>query len=183
MTLSKNTNLKGFVSQKKEVLGSIIEIQLLKHNSVLIPICFSELDRIEKTYSRFLKDSVLSKANKQLCTWQTVPPEFIFLVQQACALKKETKGNFDITLKSTLDALGYDNEYSFQPKKQTNRTFFSLIRNALFPPISIDTSHQSIILRKEIEFGGFGKGSTSGSTYHKSGLKKRSDYGSNSYGD
>ena len=28
-----------------------------------------------------------------------------------------------------------------------------------------------------------GKGITSGSTYHKSGLKKRSDYGSNSYGD
>lgn len=36
---------------------------------------------------------------------------------------------------------------------------------------------------KRSSFGGFGKGSTSGSTYHKSGLKKRSDYSSNSYGD
>lgn len=36
---------------------------------------------------------------------------------------------------------------------------------------------------KRASFGGFGRGSTSGSTYHKSGLKKRSAYGSNSYND
>ncbi|HLC95931.1 MAG TPA: FAD:protein FMN transferase [Candidatus Nanoarchaeia archaeon] len=143
------------VSQKKELLGTLIEIKLPRQFSHLFSDCFSELERIEKTYSRFLKDSLLSQLNKSLGKWHTVPDEFVHLLTEANRLKKITDGNFDISLKSVLDSMGYDAQYSFKPKEVKNGIMRRIAEKILAPYI---IKGNEVLLRKEIEFGGFGKG-------------------------
>lgn len=143
-------------SRTEELLGTQIEIKLPEKFSSIFPKCFSELKRIEKTYSRFLDSSELSKLNSNLGKWQKVSEEMIYLIETSEKIRKQTNGNFDITLKSTLERLGYDKNYTFK-EKENKKTILQKIKQ-IFPPIKIDKRNKKIFLRKEIEFGGCGKG-------------------------
>jgi thiamine biosynthesis lipoprotein len=147
-----------FVTKSKECLGTVVEIKLPQSQSSFFSDCFFELERIEKTYSRFLPTSQLSKVNSKLHTWQKVSTEFILLVEKSLSFAKQTNGAFDITLKSRLENLGYDASYSFQPKVESVvlrlKNFFLQFQR----PILINKQESTIYLRKQIEFGGLGKG-------------------------
>jgi thiamine biosynthesis lipoprotein len=146
------------VARTEELLGSAIEIKLPRQHSSFFPICFEEMKRIEDAYSRFLPDSKLSKLNKTLGTWQHVSEEFIFLLSKAEEFKAKTGGNFDITLKSALDAMGYDKDYSFKQKPEAKPGILASMRGALSGAIQINRNEKKILLNREIDFGGFGKG-------------------------
>jgi len=146
-----------FESKSVERLGSHFEITLLKGNEKVFDECFEELKRIEEKFSRFLDTSILSKVNSKLNEWQCIDSEFLFLVKTALEFKEKTKGNFDVTVKSALDSLGYDKNYSFKEKKQ-NKSLFSELKNIFASSVRIDEKNSKIYLTKEIEFGGFGKG-------------------------
>lgn len=133
-------------SVSKELLGTVVEVKLPKHNSALLSICFEEIKRVEATYSRFLEDSVLSKLNQNLGKWQSISDEFLWLLSRAEDFKKQTRGNFDITVKSTLDKLGYGNPVKTQG--------FSL--SSIFGDVQLGKN--KVLINKEIDFGGFGKG-------------------------
>jgi FAD:protein FMN transferase len=144
-------------SRKEQVLGTEVEIKLPKENADLFPLCFSELERIERTYSRFLEISELSKLNSNLGVWQDASKELLWIVAKAEEFRKKTDGNFDITLKVALEKLGYDKDYSFENK--TARESDPKERyDPSIPPIQIDQKRNRILLFKEIDFGGLGKG-------------------------
>ncbi|MBI5227806.1 FAD:protein FMN transferase [Candidatus Micrarchaeota archaeon] len=145
------------VAQREQMLGTTIEIKVLEQNAHLFPFCFEELRRIEKTYSRFLDNSELSRLNRNLGLWQEVSDEFIYLLASALEFYKKTDGNFDISLKSVLDNIGYDKEYSFKAKKSSRSHEANLVSD-LIKNVQIDEKNKKILLKKEIEFGGFGKG-------------------------
>ncbi|NUN11357.1 FAD:protein FMN transferase [Candidatus Micrarchaeota archaeon] len=135
------------LSKSKQVLGTIVEIKLPLHAEDLFNPCFKELERIEKTYSRFLEESELSKLNNSLGKEVSVSDEMFFLLEKAVGFNTSTKGNFDVTLKEDLDALGYDKNYSFKEKaKKQNTEKGILLKNG------------KVFLNQEIDFGGFGKG-------------------------
>ena len=150
-----------FISKKKEVLGSQIEIFLpkTKNNDKLFEKCFSELTRIQNKFSRFDKNSNLNQLNKNLNRWQKIDEEFLYLIKKSLEIQKNTENYFDITLKSTLENLGYDENYSFQ-KKEISKflKIKSKIKFLLFSQVKINERTSEIYLRKEIEFGGIGKG-------------------------
>ena len=139
-------------SKSWEILGSKIEVKLPENFSFLFDSCFDELARIELKYSRFNDSSLLSSINNSLNTTQKVDSEFIYLLEKSLEFWKKTEGNFDISLKSALDRIGYDKNYSFKEKQ-------SEIPNILLDQaIKIDKSTNVVQLLCEIEFGGFGKG-------------------------
>ena len=140
------------LSQKKELIGTVVEVKLLATNSTLFDLCFSEFERIEKTYSRFIDNSELSKLNKILGEWQVASEEMIWLISKAIEFKEKTEGNFDITVKSILDNLGYDKSYSFKKKDERKQEI------SHEKEIEIMEKERKIKLNKEIDFGGFGKG-------------------------
>lgn len=78
----------------------------------------------------------------------------IWLISKAIEFKEKTEGNFDITVKSILDDLGYDKEYSFKKKEQTNKKTISQAKQE----IEVNKKDNKVKLNKEIDFGGFGKG-------------------------
>ncbi|PIT83920.1 hypothetical protein COU37_05540 [Candidatus Micrarchaeota archaeon CG10_big_fil_rev_8_21_14_0_10_45_29] len=144
-------------SQKKNLLGTQIEIKLPGKFSYFFPKCFSRLREIENNYSRFIENSQLSSLNNNLGKWQTASSEFIFLLKKAAELNSTTEGHFDIALKTALDSLGYDKNYSFKKNKKTESP---LHRAASFLQgnICIDEKNSKVLLNKQIDFGGFGKG-------------------------
>ncbi|MBI5390230.1 FAD:protein FMN transferase [Candidatus Woesearchaeota archaeon] len=144
--------------QRQEVLGTVVEIKVPKIHADCLASCFAELKRIEKTYSRFLDDSALSQANKKIGKWQGVSDEFLWLIKQAELYKKKTKGYFDITIKEVLDSMGYDKTYRFTPQQMKSKGILHGIKEAIMQPIVIDDNNNKILLRKEIDFGGIGKG-------------------------
>ncbi len=137
-------------AKRIEALGTQIEIKLPKECAELFSICSEELERIERTYSRFLASSELSKLNENLGKWQKISDEMAFLIGKGLEFKKKSKGNFDITLKGDLERLGYDSKYSFKPKSKPLRI------DSLLPAVQLGKG--KVLLRKQIEFGGLGKG-------------------------
>lgn len=123
----------------------------LKVPSSFFSDCQNELKRIEEKYSRFLDDSQLSQANKQLGEWQKVDAEFMFLLYAARQYFTQTDGAFDISLKQRLDELGYDKDYLFSKQKVSNPFVWPW-------QSAFELDGQKVLLRKPIEIGGFGKG-------------------------
>lgn len=141
-------------SASEQLLGSVIEIKVPKGHSGIFPLCFSEISRIEKAYSRFLEDSELSRLNGSLGVWQGATDEMLFLVSKAEEFRAKSDGNFDITLKTRLEQLGYGPS---RPKKSAKPALFRL-PGFFSKAIKVDLKKRRILLNKEIEFGGFGKG-------------------------
>lgn len=136
------------------MLGSKIEITLPACHSFLFPACFDELARIEQAYSRFITTSELSALNSNLGKWQDASEEMVFLLRQGELFREQTEGNFDLTIKSALDKLGYDKDYSFRLKNgRGNAT-----QNAPGGNILIDEKNLKVLMHRQIDFGGFGKG-------------------------
>ncbi len=154
------------VAKSISALGTSIEIKLPIANSALFPLCFGEISRIEDQFSRFKDSSELSKLNRNLGKWQTASEEMLYLLSKALDFFSKTDGNFDITLKSALDNLGYDKDYSFKvkdgmeslPLPPIQQLSSSPIEPNKPPSILIDSNNSIVFLNKEIDFGGFGKG-------------------------
>jgi len=143
-------------TKAEPAMGTIVEIKLPSRHSRFFSLCFSELARIEKAYSRFLPDSELSKLNAKLGAWQEASEELIFIVEKAEEFRAKTDGQFDIALKGILDNMGYDSRYSFEPKRGMPDIAPALLQ--ILPAISLDRENRRIRLGRQIEFGGLGKG-------------------------
>jgi len=162
------------IKKQFEVLGTVVEIILEEckcDENELFEKCFNELKRIEKKYSRFNSNSYLNKLNSKLFNWQSIDEETYFLIDKSLEFGDNTNGNFDITLKNSLEKLGYDEKYTFKDKKNNHLKFNSgkigrilgklkklrFGRNPKFD-INFNEDKTKIYLKKEIEFGGIGKG-------------------------
>lgn len=158
------------ITESKELLGTKVKIILPKRYSYLFSLCFDEFKRIEEKYSRFLNTSEISKINSNLDKWISCSDELIYLLKYAILLNKKTNGFFDITLKSNLDQIGYDKNYSFKEKKinilkKIQKINFKELLEKLFKKQFEDSienhikiNKNKVLLKKEIDFGGFGKG-------------------------
>lgn len=133
------------ISKSFEKLGTKFIVKLPKE---AFTDCFTELDRIEKKYSRFLETSILTKINNTR-GWQKIDLETEKLILQGITYNLKTQGYFSLTVKSTLDKFGYDKEYTFRKK------------NTLTLPNvgkKLQLKKGLLKLLKPIDFGGLGKG-------------------------
>ncbi|HII16397.1 TPA: FAD:protein FMN transferase [Candidatus Woesearchaeota archaeon] len=141
-----------------EALGTEIKIKLPSAKKEALAACHTEIERIEKAYSRFRDGSELSRANARLNRWQPISTEFLFLLEKALALNRETNGAFDVTIKNDLERLGYDASYSFTPKVEKKKHLLKKAMERFTLPIRIDSAKSQVYLKKQVDFGGFGKG-------------------------
>ncbi len=145
------------------VLGTKVTIDVPTESDFLLPDCFSLLIDVENRFSRF-KDSLLTQANARLGEWQDIPEDFLFLMLNAKRFNHLTEGAFDITIKQRLDALGYDAQYSFKTRVEKSMDEKGNSFDRTIDEIketnysSFDIQGKQILLRKEIDFGGMGKG-------------------------
>ncbi|MDE1798553.1 MAG: FAD:protein FMN transferase, partial [Candidatus Micrarchaeota archaeon] len=146
----------GVAARSEPALGSVIEIKLPQRHAGLFPLCFSEIGRIERSFTRFKETSELSRLNRRLGVWQGASDELIALALRAEEFRQKTDGYFDITVKARLEQLGYGPKSGGQ---ETKKPFDPLaLLRGLGPSVRVDRKNGRIWLGKQIEFGGLGKG-------------------------
>jgi len=109
-----------------------------------------QLEKFEKNYSRFREESLISQLNRK-GRLEEPPKELVDMLNYAAKLRQVTSSNFDITVGRKLEEMGYDADYSFNPKFNTSRSKFG-------GKISIGTEIIELEEGVRIDLGGFGKG-------------------------
>lgn len=156
------------LEKTQDLLGTSITIKLPKEKEDFFSFCFDELKRIESKYSRFLDTSQLSIVNGNLNVWQKVDEEFFYLVKKGIEFKDKTNGYFSLNVKTALEDIGYDKNYSFvEKKKPIHKKILSILKTNNLLKDNSKTAQGEILLREEtneiylknaIDFGGLGKG-------------------------
>ena len=113
-------------------------------------IC-DEINKFEKSYSRFLPDSLVSQLNKQQIL-ANPPTELIALLTICSQYYGLTNGSFNPALGEILENRGYDIEYSFEHKSkpETLVNFDDLV--------ILNDSEIRLNGSGNIDLGGLGKG-------------------------
>lgn len=133
------------------MIGSVFQFSIVHKEDFncddLLEKLFSEGERIENAYSRFMNNNELSELNSQLNKWADVSSELFELFTFANNVFKNTNGAFDITVKSVLDGLGYDKSYSFEENAPGK-----------LGHVELDAKNKRVKISAAIDLGGFGKG-------------------------
>ncbi len=132
---------------RRHYLGCEVTLKVLSNDtpSAVFKCAFAECERIEKTYSRFLPDSLLSELNRHLNEWQEIPAELFDLLALGQKIQAQSTGAFDLSVKSILDGWGYDAGYSLQ-ERSAGKT----------GPYELEAGR--VRLSAELDLGGLGKG-------------------------
>ncbi len=136
------------IKKEIEVLGTVFSISLPEKYTFLCSKLFDELQRIEQKYTRFDSSSYLMNLNSHLFRKQSIDSETYFLLKFAEEMKKFTGGYFSIDQKNRLESYGYGLKENFSK----SNIFSNLFSRNYF------LFSSSILLFKQIEIGGFGKG-------------------------
>lgn len=138
-------------SQSKEILGTIVELELYSSTNNLEEIAnefWLSAKKFEEKFSRFKTDSDLSIMNRKCGSWQKVSTDMQKLLKEGLYFNRLTHGYFNIGMESLLVKSGYDKNYTFKEKSN----YVSGISN-----IEI-AGDEKVLISHPVEFGGFGKG-------------------------
>ncbi|QQR54403.1 FAD:protein FMN transferase [Candidatus Peregrinibacteria bacterium] len=144
--------MKRFTFEERH-LGTPVVLQLVVEEeqqvaAALARFCFEECARIEAAYSRFLKGNALAALNAQVGEWTVVEEEFFRLLEFGERLRARSEGAFDLSVKSILEAWGYDETYSFVEKEASRVGPMELRSGEKF----------EVRISMPVELGGLGKG-------------------------
>ncbi|MFA7285051.1 MAG: FAD:protein FMN transferase [Candidatus Absconditabacterales bacterium] len=136
---------------RKESCGSVLSIAITSSSdpAAIVRGCFSICDAFEQRYSRFIPGNWLDTINKQQEQGITLDDEASKLIKLMLEVAELTQGLFDPTVIATLEAYGYDKDYSFQ-KKQGGPMGYKHVQ-----------LHDNILVLHDgvrLEFGTVGKG-------------------------
>ena len=139
-------------------LGTPIILQVVcEEESIargLVRDAFEECARIEKCYSRFLDNNILSGLNARVGELVEVEEELYRLLEFGVRLKEKTEGAFDLSVKAILERWGYDKSYRFL-EDSSEKTRPS---GAIELDEGGDSGAFRVRLSAPIELGGLGKG-------------------------
>lgn len=146
--------------QTRELLGSSLRITFehedQEQGDLLLKSCWQKIEHFHNKYSRFISDNTLSGINSHLKEWQQVDMETYGLIKATLELGKKYPLNFSLAVKKALENIGYDQNYSFQPKENIDAEA-PKTKNVSGFRIELKEPDQ-LFIDASIEFGGFGKG-------------------------
>ena len=91
-------------------MGCDCEI-LIDGGADLVAQAFARVRELEATLSRFLPDSELNTLLSTTDRWVDISPDLFSALRWASRLYDETAGRFDPTIRTALEALGYDRTF------------------------------------------------------------------------
>jgi FAD:protein FMN transferase len=103
------------------LMGCTVELMIDGPPS-LVPLAIARLRALERVWTRFSPASELNRLLERPGEWVSVSPELFSALRWCHRLQRETGGLFDPTIRTALEAWGYD------------RTFLEIDRSTLRPP-------------------------------------------------
>jgi FAD:protein FMN transferase len=92
-------------------MGSTAHLVVRGGTEALVEWALDEVARLERSWSRFLPDSDVSRLNRTTGRPVLVAAETIALVERALEMYRSTGGRFDPTILHALEANGYDETF------------------------------------------------------------------------
>lgn len=121
----------------------------------LEPMHFQQIEKIaqdfEANFSRFRADSETRKISNFVGKCE-ISPEMAAILQNCSKLNQATSGKFTPLIGQTLNDMGYDENYSLNPKPQITQA------PDFLNTVSIDKNQIDIKQPVQFDFGGLGKG-------------------------
>jgi thiamine biosynthesis lipoprotein len=123
-----------------------------------------EFFRITSTYTRFSKDSELSRLNLSPDTACKVSKEFFKLIEFMLELAKFSNGKYDPTVIDLLELHGYKNSFNAKEIKKYQKRVVNmknyLRKRASYKEIKLDPKNKTVMLRskQKLDLGAVGKG-------------------------
>jgi len=124
-----------------------------------IDSAFKEMERIEGVFSKFNKNSEVSKINALAGIEKTVVSEEVFkLTERAVYYSGISSGAFDITVAPLMEIWGFVRKYKSIPDKETIKSALERVgyKNIEFDPKGL--SIKFLNKKTKIDFGGIAKG-------------------------
>ncbi len=155
-------------SDERVFMNTIIRIQVVSGKGTIftrsqMQKAFECFDQVVKNFSRFSKDSELSKLNASGGQVFNCSPELFSLVSSALEVAKKVDGAYDPTVIDLLEAYGYDSKQDFSRLKDLGlmQEISKLAKNRpSFREIELNTKNSTVKLQKQqrIDLGSIGKG-------------------------
>lgn len=139
-----------------EAMKSPCEIWLETNETQARPLiqwATNEAWRIEKKYSRFRADSVLSQINRNAASWQTLDNETLSLLKFADECWRLTEGMIDISIGAYLKHWRFDGEAPPPPRKQLKQ----VARNVGWEKVQLQQNKLFLPEGMQLDLGGIGK--------------------------
>lgn len=144
--------------------GTNIDVQIVAQGNNLQEKARNDLNGIrdlyskyEKIFSRFDKESELSKLNSNIGVFQKASPEIIEIAKKCLKYNKETNGFFDPRIMDNLERAGYvKNFYENDFEKTVSEKGFKKIEKDLSDDLKIENG--KIFFGSRMDFSGIVKG-------------------------
>lgn len=139
-------------------MGSPCEI-LVDGPSELIPLGFSRLRQLERTWSRFIPDSELNRLQARRGGWLECSDDLVAALRLCSQMNEETLGLFDPTIRTSLEQHGYDRTFAEIVEHASHAS--SAVVATPAPGLSgLEISDNWVRLHEgvSIDLGGIGKG-------------------------
>jgi thiamine biosynthesis lipoprotein len=102
----------GVVQCKATAMGSTAELMIVGRNGpALVEWAVDRLEQLEASWSRFRPESELRNLDGRAAAGVAASPDLVDAVGRALSLWYVTDGRFDPTVRSALEALGYDRTF------------------------------------------------------------------------
>lgn len=155
-------------SAEKVLMNTIIRITVVSDKGTVftkerIEDAFSCFDNVIDHFSRFNKNSELSKLNRGELMGKPLSKDLFDLISRSLDASYLTNGIYDPTVIDILEAYGYDSQGSFKALKDPNihEEIKELIKNRpSYSEIELDEKNRKVKLQKEqrLDLGSIAKG-------------------------
>ena len=110
MTAPINLTTTDIVTARFDALGTeiVVSVTDISYLSMVLEHTHNCIDEVDRTFSRFRRDSELERLHRRGSGVHKASPLFIELLGLALRASQSTDGLFDPTIRDALEAAGYD---------------------------------------------------------------------------
>ncbi|MFZ4719229.1 MAG: FAD:protein FMN transferase [Ilumatobacteraceae bacterium] len=139
------------------VMGTTAELMFDGPPS-LTPMAFQRLRELEQAWSRFIPNSELNRLHHQAGRWVKVSHELFVALRWCKRLHDETEGRFDPSIRTALEAWGYDRTFRDIDERGTAPTRCTPSPGLSGLELRRDDEAVRLAPGLRIDLGGIGKG-------------------------
>ena len=148
---------------EKALMGTLVEITIMEGEEgafdMAAEAAFEEIRRLEDIFSSYKPDSAVSKISIQAGGEPvSVPPEVIYVMEEALKISKLSGGAFDPTVGALSRVWGFSGESGYVPGKEEVEAILPFVD---YTKIALDKKAGTVGLEKEgmtLNLGGVAKG-------------------------
>ena len=139
------------------VMGCTAEL-MFDGPATLAPKAFDRLRELERSWSRFLPDSELNRLHERPGQWVHVSHELFTALHWCARLHDETEGRFDPSIRTALEAWGYDRTFRDIDQNSSSPTHTAPSPGLAGLELRRDDEAVRLAPGLRLDLGGVGKG-------------------------